>query len=342
MTSHSLEPAAPSSALTGPLMGGRWFASLFATIVGRLTKGRMRAGWSFGFELMARTLRRTGKAIDKLPALAQRQAWENVARLQPNRLAKEVRVESVDAGGVPARWIVPNGVTADAPVLVYLHGGGYRYGSYASHGELVCRIAKEAGARALFVEYRLSPEHRFPAAFDDALTATRWVLGTTSPSRVVVGGDSTGGALTITVLAALRDAGATLPAGGLCICPYTDPSETGGSLRTNAAFDWAPEDSAELFSTYVDEHQMRDPRFSPIDAKLAGLPPLLVQTGSAEVLYDQVVAFVEKAKEAGVDVRLSVGADMIHLWHTMAAMFSESKLAISECASFIRERTTAS
>lgn len=289
---------------------------------------------------MARTLRRTSKAIEKLPVLAQRQAWENIAKLQPNSLTKEVQIESVDAGGVPARWITPNGLTAGAPTLVYLHGGGYRYGSYASHGEIVCRIAKEAGARALFVEYRLCPEHRFPAAFHDALTATKWVLHQTSPSRVILGGDSAGGALTITVLAALRDAGEMLPAGGLCICPYTDPAETHGSMKSNAEFDWAPEDSAELFQTYIDQNQMRDPHFSPIDADLTGLPPLLIQTGSAEVLYDQILAFAEKAKAAGVPTHLSIHADMIHLWHTMAAIFPESKHAIHECASFIRKQTT--
>lgn len=328
--------------MTPFLMVVRLLASLFATIVGRLRHGPLRPTWSFGFEVMARTLRRTGLAIGKLPPLEQRRAWEAIARTQPNRLAKEVRVESVDAGGVPARWIVPHGVDEDAPVLVYLHGGGYRYGSFASHGELVCRIARDAGVRALFVEYRLCPEHRFPAAVEDAIAATRWLLRSIEPSRVVVGGDSAGGALTLAVLLSLRDAGETLPAGGLCICPWVDPTQRGGSMLTNAAYDWAaPEHFDDWLRTYVEEDQVHDPRLSPMHADLRGLPPLLLQTGSAEMLYDQVVAFAEKAQAEGVDARLSVGRDMIHDWHNLASMFPEPARAVAECAELVRERADA-
>lgn len=323
-------------------MGARFLASLLATIAGRLRHGPLRPTWTFGFEVMARTLRRTGLAIGKLPPLEQRRAWEAIARTQPNRLAKSVRVESVDAGGVPAKWIVPHGVAEDAPVLVYLHGGSYRYGSFASHGELVCRIARDANVRALFVEYRLYPEHRFPAAVEDAIAATRWVLRSVDASRVVVGGDSAGGALTVAVLLSLRDAGEPLAAGGLCICPWVEPTRRGGSMLANAAYDWAtPEDFDDWLRTYVDEDQMHDPRFSPMHADLRGLPPLLIQTGSAEMLYDQIVAFAEKAQAEGVDMRLSVGCDMIHDWHTLASIFPEPARAVAECAAFVRERTTA-
>lgn len=321
-------------------MGARVVASLFATILGRLSRGPLRPTWSFGFEVMARTLRRTGLAIGRLPPLEQRRAWTAVARSQPTPPTKD-RIEPVDAGGVPAHWIVPDGVPADAPVLVYLHGGSYRYGSLLSHAELVGRIAREAGARALFVDYRLCPEHRFPAAVDDAIAATRWVLRTTPASCVIVGGDSAGGTLTLAVLLALRDAGETLPAGGLCICPWVDPTFRGGSLLANAPFDWAtPEDFDDWARTYCDPDQLRDPRIAPTFADLRGLPPLLVQVGSAEMLFDQIVAFAEKAKAAGVDAKLSIGQDMIHNWHTLAGMFPEPARAVAECGAFVRERTS--
>ena len=320
-------------------MPARLLASVAETLASRARSGASRPSWSFGFEVMARTLRKTGLSIGRRTPLEQRAAWEQIAKAKPNPLRRQLTVTPVDAGGVPAKWVVPRGVAEDAPVLVFLHGGGYRYGSWQTHGEVVSRIITAAQVRALFVEYRLSPEHRFPAAPDDCLAATRWVLAQTPPSRVVVGGDSAGGTLTLAVLLSLRDAGDALPAGGLCLSPWVDPTERGGSLRENAKWDWAaPEEFDDWMRTYLDDADLRDPRAAPMHADLRGLPPLLLQVGSAEMLHDQVVAFARRVQAAGVDATFQVAPDMVHNWHTLAGMFpkGEPGRGIAQCAEFIR------
>ena len=151
--------------------------------------------------------------------------------------AGETKCTPVNAGGVPAEWIAGPGA-ADDRVILYLHGGGYVMGSIATHREMVARLSKASGARALLVDYRLAPEHPFPAAVDDATAAYRWLLSQDiKPSRIVVAGDSAGGGLTLATLLALRDAKTPLPAAGVCISPWVDMEGTGASMTTRAKAD---------------------------------------------------------------------------------------------------------
>jgi acetyl esterase/lipase len=313
-------------------LGLRLLGSLISTLFARLKRGPVRPSWSFLFEAMVLSLRRTTFSMAKLEPLEQRRAYRAIA--QPNPLRKEIRIVPVDAGGVPSRWIIPAGVPDDASVLLYFHGGSYRYGSYESHAELISRLGKSAGARVLVPDYRLAPPDRFPAAADDAATVLRW-LGS---QRVVVSGDSAGGALAI---AAMLGAKECKPRGALLICPWVDLTASGGSLEKNSQWDWAgPEHFIDWAKGCADESQWKDPRLSPLFADLSGLPPMLIQLGEAEMLHDQVIAFAEKAKRDGVDVRLTIESDMIHDWHLLSMISPVAGKSIEEAGAFVRERLT--
>lgn len=321
-------------------LGFRLLAAVVATLFSRLTRGPARPTWSFMFEAIVGSLRRTAILFGALDPHDQRSAWKGIA--QPNAMRRKVRIEPVVAGDVPARWIVPINVAENAPVLAYFHGGSYRYGSYESHAELVSRLAIAAGVRVLFVEYRLAPPYRFPCAVDDVTNATRWLCHTVGANRVVVGGDSAGGGLALATLLTLRDAREPLPAAALLICPWVDVTARGGSLEAHAQFDWAlPEHFVDWAHGYADEAQWKDPRVSPTYADLKGLPPLLIQVGGAEMILDQVQAFAAKAKAAGVDARLTVEPDMIHNWHVLAGFSPVARKSIDEAAAFIRDSVRA-
>lgn len=320
-----------------PRLGLRFLGAILSTAWSRLGRGPARPSWSFLFEATVLAMRRTGRFMARLDPLEQRRAWRAIA--QPNALAAEIRVQAVKADTVPARWIIPVGVGDDAPVIVYFHGGSYRYGSFESHAELVSRLGKAAAARVLFVEYRLAPPDRFPAAVDDAVAALRWIGRAQPRARVVVSGDSAGGALALAALITLRDAGEPLPRAALLICPWVDVSARNGSLSENAQWDWAlPADFIDWAAGYADEAAWQDPRVSPSYANLAGLPPLFIQVGGAEMLLDQVRAFALKAEAAGVAVRLTVEPDMIHDWHLLASISTVAARSIAEAGAFVREQ----
>ena len=255
-------------------------------------------------------------------------------------LPPNVRVEHVDAGGVPAEWI--SGGTAEPQgVIVYLHGGGYCLCSVNTHRDHVARLARATGARALLIEYRLAPEHPFPAAVDDAVAAYRWLLRQgDAPHRIVIGGDSAGGGLTAATLLALRDAGDPLPAGAFLISPWLDLTHEGESMTSKAAADpMVTRALLEMMAdAYATSQDLRQPLISPVFADLGGLPPMLVQVGTAEVLLDDSTRFAERAKAAGVDVTLEVWDEMIHVWHVYAEMLPEAQQAIDRIGEWVRAR----
>jgi len=246
----------------------------------------------------------------------------------------------VSANGVPAEWAVADGARADV-AIVYLHGGGYVMGSLDTHRGLCARLSQAARARVLSVDYRLGPEHPFPAAVDDAVAAVRFVrAGGISPGRMAVAGDSAGGGLTIATLVALRDAGEPLPVAGLCISPWTDLALTGDSMTAKAADDPMVRgaDLQLMADAYLAGCDPTTPLASPLYADLAGLPPLLVQVGSAEILLDDARRVAERARTAGVDAHLRVWDDMIHVWHAFADILPEGRAAVVEMAAFLEER----
>jgi monoterpene epsilon-lactone hydrolase len=226
--------------------------------------------------------------------------------------------------------------------VLYLHGGGYVIGSPRSHRHLAAAIASAAAASALLLDYRLAPEHPYPAAVDDATAAYRWLLDQAiAPEHVVIAGDSAGGGLTVATLLALRDARVPLPAGGVCISPWVDLTCGGGSYRTKAGVDPIVGQAgvAEMAKAYLGNVSPRTPLASPLFADLDGLPPLLIHVGSDEVLLDDAVQLAARAKAAGVETTIEVWERMIHVWHWFLPMLDEAHAAVEAIGRFTRART---
>ena len=250
--------------------------------------------------------------------------------------------EPVKASGVPAEWVTIAGGNT-SPVLLYFHGGGYCIGSAETHRDLVARMCIAAGGRALSVDYRLAPEHPFPAAVDDGVAAYRWLRTQGVPAQsIVVAGDSAGGGLTLATLLALKQAGDELPSGAICMSPVTDLAKEGESMKTKIDVDPMvhPKSSAAYAQKYIGGSDVKAPLASPLYADLVGLPPLLILVGTWEVLLDDSTRFAAKANAAGVPVELEVWDEMIHIWPFFAAALPEGRQAIERMAAFIKRQTT--
>lgn len=309
--------------------------ALAATLIGRWRHGPARPGWSFRFELFARVLKLNAAAQSKRSIPARRKVDERMATI-PREIRRQVQQREVTLGGV--RCVVFEPPRAER-TLVYLHGGGFIGGSARTHGELISRLALASGARTIAPEYRLAPEHAYPAAHDDVLAVWRAL----SASGEVVGpvalaGDSAGGTLSIALLAALRDAGEPMPSCAVLLSPWVDMKARDGSMRAHARYDWAePEDFDEWMRLYAGKADPSLPALSPLHANLAGLPPLLIEVGTAEMLLDQVRAFAAKARESGVDVTFRELPDMVHDSYLLAPYFPDCARAIERLGAYVRE-----
>jgi acetyl esterase/lipase len=266
-----------------------------------------------------------------------RAGFEQMASMFP--LPDDVSSQTVDAGGVPSEWVtVPE--SRDEQVLLYVHGGGYVIGSLDSHRELVGRLARASGARALNVDYRLAPEHPFPAAVEDSTAAYRWLLAQgADPARVVIAGDSAGGGLTLATLLALRDAGDPLPAAGVCLSPWTDLEGTGDSAQPGGVDDplLELEGLREMGRHYAGDGDPRHPHAAPLYADYTGIPPLLIQVGTREILLDDSRRVAEKARAAGVAVDLEEWEGLIHVWQLFGPAVPESTDAVNAIGAFVRK-----
>ncbi len=266
-----------------------------------------------------------------------RQSWEDLFGA-PGGACECV---PVDAGGVRAEWISTPGASRERVVL-YLHGGGYVLGSINSHRDMIVRLSAACRARVLALDYRLAPEHPHPAAVEDATAAYRWLLAQgIDPKRVVVAGDSAGGGLTVATLVALRDGGEALPAAGVCLSPWVDLEGSGESMTTRAHLD--PMVTCEMIQMmgqiYLGGKDPRTPLAAPLHADLTGLPPMLIQVGTAETLYDDATRLAERARAAGVTVTLEPWDEMIHVWQIFARELPEGQAAIERIGEFVREHT---
>jgi acetyl esterase/lipase len=269
----------------------------------------------------------------------QRAAFQELtSQFQP---AQDVRCEPVDAGGIPAEWITTPEAGHERAIY-YLHGGGYVMGSIGTHRDMISRLSRAARARALAIDYRLAPENPFPAAVEDSASAYRWLISTgVDPARLVIAGDSAGGGLTMATLVALRDAGDPLPAAAVCLSPWVDLEGVGESMTTRAEVDPMVQRESLLQSAkaYLRDADPRTPLAAPLYADLSGLPPLLIQVGTAETLLDDSTRLAERARAAGVEVILELWDDMIHVWQFCAAMLPEGQQAIDRIGEFVRKHT---
>ncbi len=251
----------------------------------------------------------------------------------------DAQVEPVAIGPLSGEWISAPGADARRVVL-YFHGGGFQVGSVHSHRELMAGISDATGCRVLGVDYRLAPEHRYPAALDDACAAYDWVLAQgTPPGDVVFAGDSAGGNLVLAALVRLRDAGRALPAGAVLLSPWTDMSASGESYTTRAQSDpihQRPMIVAMARNYLGADGDASQPLVSPLFADLRGLPPLLIQVGDHETVLSDSVVFADKAKAAGVDARLEVWDRMVHVFQQFPEALPEARAARRAIGAFVR------
>ena len=283
-------------------------------------------------------------------AIAQRPRSDDIAqrrrdidaRGRQNKLAADVTVEPVTANGVASEWTT----TPDADrgkAILYLHGGGYVIGSLDSHRHLAAEAGRAAGARTLAIDYRLAPEHPFPAAVDDALAAYRFLLANgVQPGGVTIAGDSAGGGLVVAAMLAIRDAGLAQPACGWTISPWVDMEAIGDSMVSKAATDPTVQKAGilDMAKHYLNGADPRSPLAAPIYGDLHGLSPLLIQVGAAETLLDDAIRLAQVAGIADVAVDLQIWPEMIHVWHVYHPELAAGRRAIAAGGQFARAMTS--
>lgn len=249
-----------------------------------------------------------------------------------------VSCQRVSAGGVDGEWISPANAPDDKAIL-YFHGGGFRVGSVTSHRDLISRIALASGCRVLAINYRLAPEHRFPAALDDALAAYNWIRARgLKPADIAFAGDSAGGNLALAAMLSLRERGLSRPAAGVLMSPWTDLAATGASYESRAEADPIHQRAMilALAKNYLGETgDPRNPLASPLYADLSDLPPLLIQVGDRETVLDDSVMFAARARAAGVDVDLQVWDGMIHVFQMFGGELPEAHRALASIGGFL-------
>ena len=254
------------------------------------------------------------------------------------RLPADVEIVSANAGGVPAEWTFTPGADRRR-VILFLHGGGYMAGSIKSHRHVMAEAGRQARMRTLALGYRLAPEHPFPAALDDALTGYRFLLASGyDPASITLAGESAGGGLALAVLITLRNEGAPLPGRVWCSSPWTDLTMSGDTMRTKADVDPLIQKPylQELAVAYLGGADPRGPLVSPLGADLRKLPPMLIQTGSAETLLSDSLRLAAVAGAADVRVTLQVWPGMIHAWHLFHPQLAEGRAALAEAGAFAR------
>jgi epsilon-lactone hydrolase len=254
------------------------------------------------------------------------------------QLPCDVRVETTSANGVAAEWTSTPEADPDR-VILFLHGGGYVSGSIDSHRHMIAEAGRQARARTLALGYRLAPEHPFPAALEDAIAGYRFLRSSgIAPTHIALAGESAGGGLAIATLVSLRDAGVALPSCVWCSSPWIDLENSGATMISKADVDPLIQKSylMELAAAYLNGTDPRKPLVSPIHADLHGLPPMLIQVGSAETLLDDAVRLADVAGQADVRVTLEIWPEMIHAWHLFHPQLAAGRQALAAGGTFIR------
>ncbi len=253
--------------------------------------------------------------------------------------AESVSCEPVSAGDIPAEWIVPAGAP-EGDILLYLHGGGYCIGSTNTHRSMVSHIARAAKTKTLLIDYRLAPENPFPAAVEDSTAAYKWLLSQgIAAGDIIIAGDSAGGGLAVATLVSLKEEEIPLPTAAVLISPWVDLAITGDSIASKADIDpmVTRDGLTEMAEAYLGDTDPRAPLASPLYAGIEGLPPMLIQVGTAEILFDDAIRMADRAGKAGVDVNLNAAEDMCHVWHFFSSLLPEALAAIDEVAQFMRK-----
>jgi epsilon-lactone hydrolase len=268
---------------------------------------------------------------------ARRQRLDDVGSVWS--VAEDVKLAPVNVSGVPGEWSIVPGSEVSR-ILLFFHGGGYCSGSIVSHRRMVSEAGRAAGVRTLAIAYRLAPEHPFPAAYEDVLTAWRFLRNQGIPAgHIAIGGDSAGAGLALGLIGQLRDGNQELPACAWLVSPWTDLTMSGSTLASKENVDPIIHKGylEELADAYLPARMDRkDPRVSPLYANLRGFPPILIQVGSAETLLDDSTRLAAVAGEADVPVTLEIWPHMIHAWHLWNAHLEPGRRAIFSAGAFVR------
>ncbi len=307
------------------------------TSLRRMVQGPLRPGWSWGFETTMAFLKAQSTYAAGLNDPSDSREFEDALTFRSPALQR-VAV-TPDLIGVRGRWFEPLDRVDDEAVLLYLHGGGYAY-SARSHDALISNVALATGLRVYAPDYRLAPEHRYPAQLEDARAVyTKLLAERVPPERIVIGGDSAGGNLVLALLIDLRDSGERLPAGAVCLAPWTDLTNAGASMLANARFDWIDKAMADQWArAFCGDIDAADPRVSPVNARLNGLPPIHIQAGDAEILIDMIRAFCQAAEAQAADVHLTVWKNMTHIFQAFGEELGEAQEALDDLGRFVRSR----
>ena len=255
-------------------------------------------------------------------------------------VSKNITVEKINMEGIQAEWLIPfSSSTRSEKAILYLHGGGYVTGSIEDHRMMCGLLANATGTKVLIPEYRLAPEHPFPAALDDALKVYQWLLDQGySSANMIIAGDSAGGGLGVVTVLALKEKSASLPAAVVCLSPWADLALTGQSHTTKAKAEAILNKDVlhEWALCYTNESNLTNPLVSPVHGDFHGFPPLLIQVGSEEILLDDSNLLAEKAKSAGVDVTLKIWDGMWHVWQALGDLIPENKKTFEEIGQFVQ------
>jgi len=256
------------------------------------------------------------------------------------RQARGITIEKVD-GDVRGEWLKPANICFPDSVLLYFHGGGYVSCSSRSHRPITAALARLIGCRVFALDYRLAPEHPFPAAVEDAVKGFQWLVKSgINPEQIALVGDSAGGGLAVATLLHLRDQGAALSAGAACISPWTDLSGDFTCTNQTSCAMFFPADGMAFARIYLNGASGRSPLASPVLADLHGLPPLLIQAADSELLYDDAVRLNQKAAASGVESTLHIYKGLPHVWQMFAGVVPEANQALEEIAEFVKQKLT--
>lgn len=312
-------------------------------LVRRLFRGPRHPGWTISFEILAEILRRSSTHGLTLPVERMRRGIMS-ARIHPKIRSMIVHEHRTHAG-LPTEEFVPEGWSRTSGTILYLHGGGYIVCAPRTHRDLISRIATASGARAIAIDYRKAPEHPFPAGVDDSVAAYRALLDEgVPPETLFLAGDSAGGGLVLAVLQRAREEGLPMPRGAVLLSPWCDLEATGDSVQKNARFDYIQPAGLEYGATLYLKNggDRRHPHVSALHADLTGFPPLLIQSGGAELFLSENASLAEKAARHGVAVEHQVEPGMVHVFQAFASFIPECEPAILRIGEFIRSRLTAS
>lgn len=310
--------------------------SFWRVVFRRMFLGRRHPLWSFRKELVAEIGRNTTiKLLNVSPAVLREHLMTAPI---PLGVRRSVRHERGRHGAHYAEMFTPRDLAPCAPTLLYFHGGGYIAGSPATHRDLIARIARATGARCICIDYRKAPEFPYPAPIDDGEAAYRALLDSgTPPERIVLAGDSAGGGMALAVMLRAKQQKLPMPRCAVLLSPWVDLTRQGASVMENARYDYlTPESLGYGVAHYLQGHDAAAPEVSPLTADLSGLPPLLVQTGDAELFFSENVAFVARARALGVEVTHQVEPGMVHAFQLFASFAPECGPAIDRIGLYLR------